>query len=196
MIAVTLYGFLAEKYGKHHTIAAKTPAEVIRAFCANFKDFKESIIQDGQAAYKILAGGENRSNPEALHIGTSKHIRIIPTVSGKGGFGKILLGAALIVASFYLPGMTYFSAASSFGINASAIASGIGTALLLGGISQVLFSPPKAKNNQGERPENMPSYSFSGAVNVTGEGNPAPVCYGQLRIGSQVISTGLSVSQL
>jgi predicted phage tail protein len=196
MIAVTLYGFLAEKYGKHHKIAAKNPAEVIRAFCANFKDFKQSIIQDGQAAYKILAGGENRSNPDALHVGTSKHLKIIPTVSGRGGFGKILLGAALIVASFYLPGATYFSAASSFSINASAIASGIGTALLLGGISQVLFSPPKAKNNQGERPENTPSYSFSGPVNTTGEGGPVPLAYGRMRVGSQVISTGLSIAQL
>ncbi|HTG55032.1 MAG TPA: hypothetical protein VL943_02100, partial [Niabella sp.] len=167
MIAVTLYGILAKKYGKHHKLSAKTPAEVIRAFCANYKDFKDTIIQDGQAAYKVLAGNENRSSPEALHIGTSKHLKIIPTIAGKGGFGKILLGAALIVASFYLPGSTYFSAASSFSINASAIASGIGTALLLGGISQVLFSPPKAKNNQGERPENMPSYAFSGAVNTT-----------------------------
>jgi predicted phage tail protein len=196
MIVVTLYGFLAEKYGKHHKLSVKTPAEAIRAFCANYKDFKEAIIQDGQAAYKILAGNENRSNPDALHIGTSKHIKIIPTVSGKGGFGKILLGAALIVASFYLPGATYFSTASSISINASAIASGIGTALLLGGISQVLFSPPKAKNNQGERPENMPSYAFSGAINVTGEGNCIPVCYGQLRVGSQVVSTGLSVAPL
>jgi predicted phage tail protein len=196
MIVVTLYGFLAEKYGKHHTLSVKTPAEAIRAFCANYKDFKQSIIQDGQAAYKILAGDENRSNPDALHIGTSKTIKIIPTISGKGGFGKILLGAALIVASFYLPGATYLSSASSISINASAIASGIGTALLLGGISQVLFSPPKAKNNQGERPENMPSYAFSGAVNVTGEGNCIPVCYGQLRVGSQVISTGLSVASL
>jgi predicted phage tail protein len=196
MIAVTLYGFLAEKYGKHHNIAAKSPAEVIRAFCANYKDFKESIIQDGQAAYKILAGGENRSNPEALHVGTSRHLKIIPTIAGKGGFGKILLGAALIVASFYLPGTTYFSASSSFSINASAIASGIGTALVLGGVSQLLFAPPKAPSNQGERAENKPSYSFSGAVNVTGEGNPVPLAYGRLRVGSQVISTGLSVAQL
>jgi predicted phage tail protein len=196
MLNVILYGFLAEKYGKHHKINAKSPAEVIRAFCANFKDFKDSIIQDGQAHYKVLAGGDNRSNQQGLHTGTSKTIKIIPTVSGKGGFGKILLGAALIVASFYLPGATYFSAASSFSINASAIAAGLGTSLLLGGISQLLFSPPKAKSNQGEKPDNLPSYAFSGAVNVTGEGNPVPLCYGKLRVGSQVISTGLSVGYL
>jgi predicted phage tail protein len=196
MLTVILYGFLADKYGRIHQVSAKTPAEVIRAFCANYKDFKDSIIQDGQAHYKVLAGRENRSHQDALHIGTSKTIKIIPIVSGKSGLGKVLLGAALIGVSFYLPGAMYFSAASSFSFSASAIASSIGFSLLLGGVSQMLFSPPKTQPNAGERPENKPSYSFAGAVNVTGQGNPVPICYGQLRVGSQVISTGLSVAQL
>ena len=196
MLTVTLYGFLAEKYGKTHHVDAKTPAEVIRAFCANYKDFKKQIIRDGQAYYRILAGKENRSDDKSLHVGTSKIIKIIPIVAGKGGLGKIVLGAALIAASFYLPGTTYFSAMSSFSINASGIASSIGWSLVLGGVSQMLFAPPKVKINNGESPNNLPSYAFAGAVNTTGQGNPVPICYGKLRIGSQVISTGLSVTQL
>lgn len=196
MLTVTLYGHLADRYGKTHHIDAKTPSEVIRAFCVNFKDFKEQIIQDGQAFYKILAGKENRSDVESIHVGTSKSIKIIPVIGGKGGLGKVIVGAALIVASVYLPGATYFSAMSSFSINASAIASSIGWSMVLGGVSQMLFAPPKVKINNGERPENLPSYAFAGAVNTTGQGNPVPICYGRLRVGSQVISTGLSVAQL
>lgn len=196
MLTVILYGFLAEKYGKVHKLAVKTPAEAIRALSANYADFKQSIIQDGQACYKILAGKENRSDLEKLHVATSKTIKIIPVIAGKGGLGRIVLGAALIASSFYLPGTTYFSALSSFSINASAIASSIGFSLVLGGVSQLLFSPPKPQQNSGERADNKPSYAFAGAVNVTGQGNPVPVCYGRLRVGSQVISTGLSVSQL
>ena len=196
MLTVTLYGHLADRYGKTHHIEANTPSVVIRAFCANFKDFKEQIIQDGQAFYKILAGKENRSDVESIHVGTSKSIKIIPIIGGKGGLGKVIVGAALIVASAYLPGSTYFSAMSSFSINASAIASSIGWSMVLGGVSQMLFAPPKVKINNGERPENLPSYAFAGAVNTTGQGNPVPICYGRLRVGSQVISTGLSVAQL
>lgn len=196
MLTVILYGFLADKYGKVHKLQAKTPAEVVRAFCANYADFKDAIIQDGQAYYKVLAGGDNRSSEQALHIGTSKTIKIIPLVAGRGGFGKMLLGAALIGASFYLPGTQFLSAYSSISFSLSGIASSIGFSLLLGGVSQMLFSAPKAQNNAGERPDNKPSYSFAGAVNVTGQGNPVPLCYGQLRVGSQVISTGLSVAQL
>ena len=143
-----------------------------------------------------MAGKENRSDLEKLHLGTSKTLKIIPVIAGKGGLGKVVLGAALIGASFYLPGATYFSAMSSFSINASAIASSIGFSLLLGGVSQMLFAPPKAKINNGEKSSNLPSYAFAGAVNTTGQGNPIPICYGQLRVGSQVISTGLSVTQL
>ena len=196
MLAVTLYGHLADKYGKDHKLDVKTPAEAIRAFCANFADFKNDIIKDGQAYYKLLAGKDNRSDLERIHLGTSKTLKIIPVIAGKGGLGKVVLGAALIAASFYIPGATYFSAMSSFSLNASAIASSIGFSLMLGGVSQMLFAPPKAQINNGESPENMPSYAFAGAINTTGQGNPVPVCYGRLRVGSQVISTGLSVTQL
>jgi len=196
MLTVILYGFLADRYGKVHQLNARTPAEVIRAFCANYADFKDAIIQDGQAYYKVLAGGDNRSSQEKLHVGTSKTIKIVPIVSGSGGLGKALLGAALIGASFYLPGTTYLSTMSSFSFSLSGIASGIGFSLLLGGVSQMLFAPPKAQKNAGERAENIPNTSFSGAVNVTGQGNPVPVCYGKMGIGSQVVSVGFSVAQL
>lgn len=191
MLTVTLYGHLADKYGKTHKLDAKTPAEVIRAFCANFSDFKEQIIQDGQMYYRILAGKENRSDQESLHIGTSKNLRIIPVIGGKGGLGKVILGVALIMAAPYLSTTALIGTMSL-----SSIAGSIGFSLVLGGISQMLFSPAKTKMNMGERPENLPSYAFAGAVNTTGQGNPVPLCYGRLRVGSQVISTGLSVAQL
>lgn len=195
MLTVTLYGHLADKYGKTHHIDAKTPAEVIRAFCANFKDFKEQIIQDGQAFYKVIAGRENRSSPDALHVGTSKTIKIVPVIGGKSGLGRVIVGAAMIAASFYMP--TYFTTTGLFAsVSLSSVASSIGWSLVLGGISSMLFAPPKVKINNGERPENKPSYAFSGAINTTGQGNPVPICYGRLRVGSQVISTGLSVAQL
>jgi predicted phage tail protein len=191
MLNVVLYGFLADKYGKYHSINAKSPAEVIRAFCANFKEFKQDIIQDGQAFYKILAGAENRSDANGLNVGTSKTIKLIPIVAGKGGLGKIIIGAALIAASIYFPGTS--GALSGF---LSSAASSIGFSLVLGGISSLLFAPSKTKSNSGERPENVPNYAFAGAVNVTGQGNPVPLCYGRMRVGSQVVSTGLSVGQL
>ena len=195
MLTVKLYGHLAKQFGEIHKISANTPAEVIRAFCANYKDFKKAIIQDGQSLYKIFVGKENRSDLDQIHLGTSKVIKIVPVVGGASGLGKVVLGAALIVSSFYMP-QFMFTQGLFASVNFASAASTIGWSLVLGGVSQMLFSPPKMKMNAGERPENLPSYTFSGAVNTTGQGNPVPICYGRLRVGSQVISSGLSVAQL
>jgi predicted phage tail protein len=196
MITVILYGFLAEQFGKTHKLAIKTPAEAIRALSANYAGFKKAVVESGYE-YRVLVGKEDRATEDGLHLPATKTIKIVPLVSGSGGFGKVLLGAALIVASFYLPGATYFSAASSFSINASAIASSIGFSLLIGGVSQILFAPPKPKGSgESEKADNRPSYSFNGAVNTTGQGNPVPVAYGKLRVGSQVISAGIRTANL
>jgi predicted phage tail protein len=192
MITVLLYGFLAEKYGKRHKLAIKTPAEAIRALSANYADFKQSLIESGYE-YRVLAGTEDRADEYGLHLPATKTIKVIPLVSGSGGLGKALLGAALIGASFFLPTAPLIG---GFTFSAASIASSIGFSLLLGGVSQMLFAPPKAKSGASERAANLPSYAFNGAVNTTGQGNPVPVCYGKLRVGSQVISAGLRADNI
>lgn len=192
MLVVYLYGHLAKAYGKRHELAVKSPAEAIRAFSANYKDFKQRVIDGG--GYRILAGTEDRADD--IHLPTSRSIKIIPVVAGSGGLGKIVLGAALIAASFYLPGTQFISAFSSFSFSASAIASSVGFSLLLGGVSQLLFSPPKAESGEGERPDNKPSYNFNGAVNTSGQGNAISLAYGRLRVGSQLISAGTETANL
>lgn len=188
MRTVRLYGHLGKQFGRSHRLDVRTPAEAIRALSANFKSFAK-VIADGE--WRVLVGGKAQALAQ-IQDPLAADISIVPAVGGASGLGKVVLGAALIAASFYLPGMTYFSAASAFGINAAAIASGIGTSLLIGGISEVLFAPPKPSGPDAkERPENRPSYVFNGAVNTTGQGNPVPLCYGRLRVGSQVISAGL-----
>jgi predicted phage tail protein len=137
---VRLYGHLGKRFGRIHQLEVRTPAEAIRALSANFKQFAK-VIADGE--WRILVGGKAQSLDQ-IQDPLSADISIVPAIGGAGGFGKIVLGAALIAASFYLPGATYFSAASAFSIDAAAIASGIGTSLLIGGISEVLFAPPKA----------------------------------------------------
>jgi predicted phage tail protein len=190
MITVLLYGFLAEKYGKRHKLAIRTPAEAIRALSANYADFKQSLIESGYE-YRVLAGTEDRADEHGLHLPATKTIKVIPLVSGSGGLGKVLVGAALIAASIYFPGT-----AGAFSGFLSSAASSIGFSLVLGGVSSMLFAPPKAKSGASERAANLPSYAFNGAVNTTGQGNPVPVCYGKLRVGSQVISAGLRADNI
>jgi predicted phage tail protein len=91
----------------------------------------------------------------------------------------------------------------------------IGTSLILGGTAQLLSptisdspgsfgttSPSRTRARDSFTPENneiadnRASYIFNGAVNLTAQGNPVPILYGRMRVGSVVISAGLSVEDI
>ena len=77
----------------------------------------------------------------------------------------------------------------------ASIAMNLGLSMALGGISQMLAGNP-ATPGPANAVTNLPSYAFNGAVNTAAQGNPVPICYGRLRVGSQVISTGLEATSL
>lgn len=194
MITVILYGHLAKLYGRKHRLAISTPAEAIRAFCANYADFKAQIIQDGQAAYRVLAGKDDRADQDGLHLPTTQVIKIVPTIYGAGGFGKILLGAALVGLSFWNPAFAQTALWGSTTIGS--LAGSIGFSLLLGGVAGLLFSPPK-QTSTADKPDNKPSYNFNGPVNTTAQGNAVPVLYGEnLWVGGQIISASTITEDL
>lgn len=195
---IRLHGMLAERYGEVHRLAVKTPAEVIRAFCANYQDFERVLIESAESniGWKIIVGDEALEQLEHMHYPAGQAvIHIAPVIGGaKSGIGQVFLGVALIGASF-IPGLNVAVMAGSAGFLGTAtyasIAFGLGVSLALGGISQMLSPQPKA-SAPSERPENKPSYSFDGAVNTTAQGQAVPFGFGEMIIGSAVISAGIS----
>ena len=187
-----LYGNLGAEFGRVHHYDVATPIEALQALSVTIKGFKKSFIDGG--SYRILVGGKNDLTlDETVNpISNKESIKIIPLISGAGkskGIFNIILGAALI----------HFSGGLATGLSSSFMTKAtfqqVGMSLIMSGVSQLLFPPPKAPVSQ-ERPENMPSFIFNGAVNTTRQGNPVPLCYGRMIVGSQVISAGLSVEQL
>lgn len=194
MIKVELLGELGNKFGSIHVLNIKSPAEAIRALNANFKDFRSYMENSGKngVAYRLLNNNQDISLDDINHP-ASKSIKIVPVMIGAGGNGlfNVVLGAALIAASIYMP-TTAFAWSSIGAFDAVAIASTaagyIGTSMVISGVSQMLSPMPKAPNYGSE--ERSPSYLFNGAVNTTAQGHPVPVGYGRLIIGSAVISAG------
>ena len=43
----------------------------------------------------------------------------------------------------------------------------------------------------GDGPDNGASYNFNGPVNTTAQGNPVPLLYGEMFVGSATISAGI-----
>ena len=58
-----------------------------------------------------------------------------------------------------------------------------------------MLAPQPKTPGAPERPENRPSYAFDGPVNTAAQGNPVPVCYGRLIVGSQVVSAGMMAEE-
>lgn len=186
MRTVRLYGHLGQQFGRSHELDVRTPAEAIRALSANFAKFAK-VIADGQ--WRVLVGGKAQTL-EQIQDPLFADISIVPAVTGASGVGKIILGAALIALAIFVPGSTAFTVALA------STAKAIGTSLLISGVSEVLFPPPSLGSGENERPENRPSYIFNGPVNTSGQGNPVPLCYGRVRVGSQVISAGLYAEKI
>jgi len=191
-----LYGKLGRDYGRVHRYDVVSPAQAIKALSVTIKGFKQSFIDGGY--YRVLIGGKTELdiNETINPISNKETIRIVPVVAGASGLGKIIVGAGLIYFSSGLAagfGATATTAGFA-GITASTFSS-VGVSLIIGGVSQLLFSP-QLQTGSGERAENRPSFIFNGAVNTTRQGNPVPICYGRMIVGSQVISAGLTVTQL
>lgn len=183
MISVKLYGKLAKKFGKNFKFDVQTKAEAIRALMAAVKGFKKYINNDN-----LYTVNTNYDDCPIDHynkkLNDGDTIRFIPVVTGGGGIVRIVLGAALMVFAPYL-GVVY-------GSMVYGAAMSLGVSMAIGGVAELLFAPPEPDDlGTYEKVDNKPSYAFAGAVNTSRQGNPVPVGYGQLRVGSQIISAGM-----
>ena len=191
---IVLGGALAREFGKRHMFAVESPAEAIRALCANFPAFRTRLLTSDAAGvgYRVLCGRTDLPGLEALHDPMGMQtLRIVPVLRGasKSGMWQIIAGVALIAGSF-IPGLNvalWAGASMTF----SGLAFSIGVSLALGGVAQLLAPHPKTQNAI-----TATSYSLNGAVNTIGQGNPVPIGYGEMVVGSAVISAGMEADQV
>ena len=178
---VKLYGHLGKKFGKSFQLAVSTPAEAIRALSVNIKGFKQYLTKHSAPGYHIFTDKKDLAQDELNYKVSSDIIKIIPVTAGSGGILKVIVGVVLVVVGIVTqqPWITK-----------------IGISMTISGIAEVLFAPPKPKSYNSEKPENSPSYVFNGPVNTISQGNPVSLCYGKVRVGSQVISAGLTSREI
>lgn len=190
MREIRLYGELGKRFGRVHRMAVANAAEAVRALRANFPGFERAILEVAPA-YRVFVGTHRLADADELRApsGDREIIRIAPALSGaKAGLGQVIIGAVLIAAA--VVGTVIFP-----GNPVSAYLMQAGVVMILGGVAQML-SPQPESTDPNERPENKPSYAFSGPVNTTAQGHPVPVGYGRMIVGSAVISAGLSIEDI
>lgn len=182
---VRLYGVLAKKFGRVHRLAVSSAAEAVRALAANFPGFAQHLREHSEPGYHVWVGRSNVGEDDlTLPAGRDDVIRIAPAIAGakKGGVLQTIIGVVLIVVGL-------FTSWSGGGYLVQ-----IGAAMVLGGVAQLLTPTPK--NPAGTQADNKPSYVFNGAANTTAQGNPVPVLYGEMIVGSAVISAGMYAQEI
>ena len=234
MKRVVLRGELGKQFGRIHEFDLNTPAEAIRALCANFEGFQQALISSAERGigYMVQVGKDVIQPEEELHnpTGQLEEISITPVLVGAGGgFGQIAAGVALVAAAFVIgPAAGGFlgigaGLGGTGGVAAGGAALGlvgggfatavgfVGVSLILAGTAQLLSPQPAdlpgiTGGSGGRRSsfdpanndpaDNRSSYIYNGAVNLTAQGNPVPVCYGRMRVGSVVVSAGVSTTDI
>ena len=204
---IKLYGELAEFVGhKEFEVKADTLASAVSFLINNFEGIDRFM---NPKYYQVKVGDYAIDESEIYHPIGKEDIHFIPVISGAGrGFGRILLGAALIGLAF-IPfagsgtglGML-FGKGPVFGIHKlgqvgmlSKALAGVGGALVLSGVSEMLFPLPKFDDFDSEGDPRL-SFSFNGIQQTNRAGTPVPIVYGEIFTGSVVISASVDTEQV
>lgn len=207
---IKVYGSLA-KFLKRRVFQADVanPAEAVRFLLANFPALRSHMSDQH---YKVLVSDnalDIGDQPEQLHypIGAEEEIKIVPVMAGAGGgVGKILAGVGLIAAAIILgpaaggflglgAGLANAAGAGIIGGVAATAIGAIGASLVLGGVGQLISPVPQlgvgdvGETFSGQDPRK--SYNFSGIQNVSRQGVPVPIVYGETIVGSVTISAAI-----
>ena len=198
---IKLYGELAKFVGhKEFEVKADTLRHAISFLINNFEGVENYM---SPKHYQVKVGNYAVDESELSHPIGQEDIHFIPVIAGAGrGFGKVLLGAALIGLVFMTGGATITKAA---GLEFHATALGgaflnksiayVGAYLVLSGVSEMLFPMPKPPDFESEEDPRL-SFSFGGTQQTGRAGTPVPLVYGEIFTGSVVISGSIDTEQV
>jgi len=194
MKKIELHGDMGKKFGASFDLDVKNPAEAIRALCYMIPGFRQYLEAKSEPGFFIRVGEGYRSEEDLDHPSSKvETIRLIPAIAGASAVGRVILGVVILATVFFTGGLAaggWATAAGAAGGLVGSVVIGIGVSLIMGGIAELLApSPPKMKLNTA--PEATPSYLFDGPVNTVGSGYSVSVGYGELIVGSHVVSAEL-----
>lgn len=203
---IVLHGDLATQFGDTFTLDVRSPAEAMRALVVQVRGFRRAL-RDGH--YRVLKATSDVAHSLGLdelnlRVGPRHEIHVVPVIAGSANaWGKILAGVAIValaVAAPYALGIAGgLGTATGLGLGASiggvvtfGQIAGFGALVALGGVAQML-SPTISASSSGSN--NKESYLFGSTDNVTTEGGPVPLVFGEFVVGSVVVSAGLSTEE-
>lgn len=187
MTRIELGGVLGKTFGKVHRRLISRVSEAGVALAKTIPGFERFMISSQRRGltYSVFKGKKNIGVDDLGFPVTGDVIRIVPVIIGskKAGLIQTILGAVLVIASIWMPGLS---------IAASNMMFAAGASITLGGVVQML-SPQATGLASKQSSDNRASYAFGGVTNTAAQGYPVPLLYGRRRIGGAIISAGIYV---
>lgn len=187
MSRIELGSVLGKTFGKVHYRLISRVSEAGVALAKTIPGFEQFMISSQRRGltYSVFNGKKNIGVDDLGFPITGEVIRIVPVIIGskKAGLIQTILGAVLVIASIWMPGLS---------IAASNMMFAAGASITLGGVVQML-SPQATGLASKQSSDNRASYAFGGVTNTAAQGYPVPLLYGRRRIGGAIISAGIYV---
>ena len=187
---IKVYGTLRKFLGQSEfDVDLNTPREAISFLVCNFKGIEEHMAEQ---FYTIQVGAKVITE-DLLNLNTQDDIKIIPVVHGN--FFPILLGAGALFGASAITAGTFLG--STLLVNAL---TAVGTSMLIDGVTQMLSPQQNNLSPTGQDaldPAALASnYSFTGLTNISRAGVPVNLVYGEILVGSIVVSNGVDTVQV
>ena len=192
---IKVYGTLRKFLGQSEfEVDLNTPREAISFLKCNFERVEEHMARQH---YRIQCGKKIISE-DLLNLNSKDDIKIIPIVHGN--FIQILLGAgALFGGSAIASAGTLLGSKLLASVAVSALTS-IGTSMVIDGVTSMLSPQQNNLSPTGQDsldPSALASnYSFTGLTNISRAGIPVNLVYGEIVVGSIVVSNGVDTVQV
>ena len=192
---IKVYGTLRKFLGQaEFEVDLNTPKEAISFLVCNFKGIEKHIADQ---LYTIQVGSKVITE-ELLNLNSKDDIKIIPVVHGN--FLGILLGVgALFGGSAVAAGTTFLGSGLLATVVSGALTS-IGTSMVVDGVTSMLSPQQSNLSPTGQDaldPAALASnYSFTGLTNISRAGVPVNLVYGEIVVGSIVVSNGVDTVQV
>lgn len=177
MATVCFYGDL-QRYGRRFHLEVHTAGEALRALILQIPGLRQHISND---FYRLRIAGQDITQEElkqGMHspLPDKAVIHLVPRALGakNAGIFPTILGAVMVVVGAFTwqPGI---------------IAAGVG--MIATGVASMLTKMPQTAK-AGD--SNITNTAFSNLDNGIAQGAAIPLCYGEVRIGSKVLSQGLA----
>lgn len=180
---IHLHGYLAKLHDGPIEVVTATVAEAIKLVSMQIKGFQPTAL-GGYKRIQIVGCDTVESLFDASDL---EDIHIFPQFNGgkRGGFLQIMIGAALVAASF-IPGVGAIAGASAFLFS-------VGASVVLGGVLQMFNAPKRDTPNSFAGSGEVARNHYLGPPrNTVAIGTRIPILYGRRKVGGHFLSVNVN----